>query len=110
MKTRQLLLFLIGICPLVVCAQTDIRFDEYFVDRTMRIDYFHVGNAQEELITLDQVYQQGIWAGNQRHLLDEFNNGRYYVKIYDVRSEILIYSKGFDSYFGEYKTTGRAAQ
>jgi len=110
MKTRQLLLLLIGFCPLVVCAQSDIRFDEYFVDRTMRIDYFHVGNAQEELITVDQVYQQGIWAGSQRHLLDEFNNGRYYVKIYDVRSEILIYSKGFDSYFGEYKTTGRAAQ
>lgn len=110
MRPKQLLFLLIVICPLVVCAQTDIRFDEYFVDRTMRIDYFHVGNAQEELITVDQVYQQGIWAGSQRHLLDEFNNGRYYVKIYDVSSEILIYSKGFDSYFGEYKTTNKAVK
>jgi len=108
MRLRQLLLLLIVIFPLAVCAQTDIRFDEYFVDRTMRIDYFHVGNAQEELITIDQVYQQGVWAGSQRHLLDLFNNGRYYVKIYDLDSGTLIYSKGFDSYFGEYKTTDKA--
>ena len=110
MRPRQLFLLLIGICPLVVCAQTGIRFDEYFVDKTMRIDYFHIGNAQEELFTIDQVYQQGIWAGSQRHQLDEFNNGRYFVKIYDASSEILIYSKGFDSYFGEYKTTDKAAK
>ena len=103
MRPKQLLLLLIVICPLVVCAQTDIRFDEYFVDRTMRIDYFHVGNAQEELITVDQVYQQGIWAGSQRHLLDEFNNGRYYVKIYDVSSEILIYSRDLTAILGNTK-------
>ncbi|MFC2167139.1 M64 family metallopeptidase [Acidobacteriota bacterium] len=110
MRTRQILLILIVISPLIVCAQTDIRYSDYFVDKTMRIDYFHIGNAQEEWITIDQVYQQGIWAGSQRHVLDEFNNGRYFVKIYDANSKVLIYSKGFDSYFGEYKTTDNAAK
>jgi hypothetical protein len=33
------------------------------------------------------------------------NLGRYCVKIYDAASNELIYSKGFDSYFGEYKTS-----
>ncbi len=110
MRPRQLFLLLIVISPLVVCAQTGILFDEYFVDKTMRIDYFHIGNAQEELITIDQIYQQGIWAGSQRHLLDEFDNGRFFVKIYDSDSGTLIYSKGFDSYFGEYRTTDKAAR
>ena len=108
MRHLKYFLLLILICPLLICAQTDIRFDEYFIDKTMRIDYFHIGNAEEELITLDQVYQQGIWAGSQRHLIDEFNNGRYFVKIYDLDSGTLVHSKGFDSYFGEYKTTDKA--
>ena len=108
MRPLQLLLLLIIIFPLVVCAQSDIRFNDYFIDKTMRIDYFHIGDAREELITIDQIYQQGIWAGSQRHLLDEFNNGRTFVKIYDPDSGALLYSKGFDSYFGEYKTTDKA--
>ena len=110
MKPLQICLLFIVIFPLVVCAQTDIGYDEYFVDNTMRIDYFHVGNAQEEWITIDRIYQQRTWAGSQRHLLDEFNNGRYFVKIYDINSGKLIYSKGFDSYFGEYKTTDKAVK
>ncbi|MCJ7579235.1 MAG: IgA Peptidase M64 [Candidatus Aminicenantes bacterium] len=109
MRPKQLLL-LIALTPLIVCAQPDIRYSDYFVDKTMRIDYFHIGDAREELVTIDQISQQGIWAGSQVHLLDEFNNGRYFVKIFDLDSGKLIYSKGFDSYFGEYKTTDKAAE
>ncbi len=89
-------------------AQNFDKFDNFFVDKTMRIDYFHVGDAQTEIITLDQIYKYGIWAGSRVHLIDDFNVGRYYVKIYDKNSEELIYSKGFDSYFGEYKTSTAA--
>ncbi|RKY95771.1 MAG: peptidase M64 [Ignavibacteriae bacterium] len=85
--------------------QTVEDFDNYFTDQTMRIDYFHIGDAIEEFITLDQVYQYGIWAGSRINLLDNFNNGRYYVNIYDAESRELIFSKGFDNYFGEYKTS-----
>ena len=89
-------------------AQSPPKFDDHFVDRTMRIDYFHIGDSKEELITIDQIYEQGIWAGSQRNLLDKFDNGRYYAKVYDLSSGRLIFSKGLDSYFGEYKTTGQA--
>jgi hypothetical protein len=89
-------------------AQTPDNFDRYFLDKTMRIDYFHIGNAEQEIGTLDQVYEQGMWAGSLKNLIDSFNNGRYYVKIYDLASDKLIFSKGFDSYFGEYKTTENA--
>lgn len=83
-------------------------FDSYFIDKTMRVDYYHIGDAVEEFITLDQIYQYGIWAGSRTNLIDKFNNGRYYVKIYDAQSGKLIFSKGFDSYFGEYKTSADA--
>ncbi len=97
-------LFIILLC-LSASAQEFKNFDKYFIDETMRIDYFHIGNAEEEFITMDQIYKYGIWAGSRTHLIDDMNLGRYCVKIYDAATDQLIYSKGFDSYFGEYKTS-----
>ncbi|MBE3126165.1 MAG: hypothetical protein IMZ57_10985 [Acidobacteria bacterium] len=91
-------------------AQKGPAFDDWFVDKTMRVDYFHAGNSAEETIALDQVFGQGIWAGSRTHLVDPFNLGRYLVKVYDAASGTLIFSKGFDSYFGEYKTSNPALQ
>lgn len=95
---------------LLILSQITIKadttmFDSYFYDKTMRIDYFHIGDSKSEIITVDKIYKYGIWAGSRVHLLDEFNNGKYYIKIYDDISGKLIYSRGFDSYFGEYKTS-----
>lgn len=108
MNQIRFLIMLILLIPGVFIAQASVNFDDYFMDKTMRIDYFHIGDAEEEWITLDQIYEQGIWAGSRHNLIDDFNNGRYYVKIYDSSSGKLIFSKGFDSYFGEYKTTDKA--
>ena len=89
-------------------SNAQINYDDYFIDRTMRIDYFHIGDAKDEMITVDKIYQYGIWAGSIKNLIDDFNNGKYYYKIYDAASGNLIYSKGFDSYFGEYQTGAEA--
>ncbi len=85
-------------------------FDAHFTDATMRVDFFHVGHATEDLISLDRVYRQGIWAGSRTRLVDPFNLGRYLVKVTDAATGTLIFSKGFDSYFGEYKTSDAAAR
>ncbi|NJD22812.1 MAG: peptidase M64, partial [Melioribacter sp.] len=87
-----------------------INFNDYFTDQTMRIDYFHIGDANSELVTLDQVYQYGTWAGRLKNLLDNFNNGAYYYKVYDISSGKLIFSRGFDSYFKEYQTSDEASK
>lgn len=100
---KYLLAFLI-FSQITIKADTQM-FDTYFVDKTMRVDYFHIGDSKTEIITLDKIYKYGIWAGSRVNLLDNFNNGKYYFKIYDLLSGKLIYSKGFDSYFGEYKTS-----
>lgn len=96
-------------CSLFVIAGTPVTFSNYFIDETMRIDYFHIGDNNREFFTIDRIYRQGTWAGNPNSLIDEYNVGRYYVKVYDAAGKKLLYSKGFDSYFGEYKTTGDAA-
>ncbi len=110
MKRAIVYIIVILFIPGALFAQTSLNFNDYFVDKTMRLDYFHIGDAKEEWITVDQVYEQGTWAGSQRNLIDNFDNGRYYAKIYDSSSGQLIFSKGFDSYFGEYKTTDQALE
>lgn len=87
-----------------------VQFSNYFVDQTMRVDYFHIGDSSTEIVTVDHIYQYGIWAGSTKNLIDNFNNGAYYFKVYDAASGKLIYSIGFDSYFKEYQTSDEASK
>jgi hypothetical protein len=102
---RKIFLAILCLVPSLACAQAGLEFDKYFRDLTMRVDVFHTGNAQEEMLTIDRVIQEGAWAGNPLRTVTPFELGRYQLRVSDAASGFLIYSKGFDSYFGEYKTT-----
>jgi hypothetical protein len=80
------------------------HFNQYFIDQTLRIDYFHTGDAKEEVFTVDKLYKQGAWAGNPKKCIQPFDLGIYIVKVYDAGSDKLIYSKGYNSIFAEYQT------
>jgi len=92
------------------------NFDEFFVDKTMRVDYFHTGTKGFQVISLDKVYEEPavlthdkkMWAGNKNNLIDTLNLGKYLVKVIDVKTNQIIYSRGFCSLFGEWETTGEA--
>ncbi|MDZ7377196.1 MAG: M64 family metallo-endopeptidase [candidate division KSB1 bacterium] len=107
---KSVVLVLFFIIPFATFSQTPIQFDDYFLDQTLRVDYYHIGDAKEEFITIDQLYLQGLWAGNPKHLIDPFNHGKYEIKVYDIASNRLIYSRGYATYFGEYTTTNPAIQ
>ncbi|MGE5235659.1 MAG: M64 family metallopeptidase, partial [Acidobacteriota bacterium] len=85
-------------------------FERYFEDATMRIDTYHTGNATEETISLDRVVRQPVWAGSRVHLEDAYATGGYAVVVYDAASGARIFSRGYDTYFGEYRTTGPAVK
>jgi len=89
-------------------AHAQSRFDRYFEDATLRVDFHHTGNADEEQVSIDRLYRQGTWAGSRSRLVDEFPYGGYLVEGRDTGSNDLLVSKGFDSYFGEYRTTAAA--
>ena len=105
MKTSATLLFLLLCLAGRAFGQQGAKFEEFFVDSTLRIDYYHTGDAKEEVLAIDQILRQGTWAGNPRNLLDPFGFGHYYVKMYDASSNTLLYSRGYDAYFDEYRTT-----
>lgn len=85
-----------------------LDFNDYFIDSTMRVDFFMTGDAKEQLITLDNIYQQHRWAGNPNKTIDNLNLGGYYVRVYDMASNRLIFSRGFSCIFFEYRTTDSA--
>ncbi len=85
-----------------------VPFDDVFVDATLRVDTYHTGNATGETVTLDRVLRQGSWAGSLRHLTDRSGVGRYLATVVDPVTGVLLFSKGYDSYFGEYRTTAAA--
>ena len=63
MKHLILIFLLIALVPMAVKPQS-VTFDNYFIDKTMRIDYYHIGDSKSEIITLDKIYQYGTWGGS----------------------------------------------
>ena len=107
---KKIIAVLILLVPVLAPAQAEVAFAKYFLDQTMRVDVFHGGDAQKETLSIDTISIQGPWAGNPRHLTDPPVVGRYLVQVFAAADDALIYRKGFDSYFGEYKTTEPAAR
>jgi IgA peptidase M64/peptidase M64-like protein len=77
--------------------------------RTMRLDYYHSGNASQELFSLDRVVVEPLaWPGNLRKTVDELNLGKYLFEVRDANTNRILYSRGFASVYGEWETTGEA--
>jgi hypothetical protein len=77
--------------------------------RTMRVDYYHTGNSHEEWFSLDRVVLEPLeWPGNLNKAIDESQLGEYRFEVRERDSGKLVYSRGFNSVFGEWKTTEEA--
>ena len=77
--------------------------------RTMRVDYFHTGNALAEQFSLDRVVLEPLaWPGNPRRPVDDTNLGKYLFLVIDRATNRTLYSRGFASIYGEWETTGEA--
>src|SRR5207253_10984140 len=76
---------------------------------TMRVDYFHTGNATEERFSLDRVVVEPLpWPGNPARPIDTTNLGKYVFEVIDAASGNVVYSRGFASIYGEWETTAEA--
>jgi hypothetical protein len=104
-----------GTCDMRLCAlimmlaatltAAGASFDELFLDKTMRLDYFHTGSRGEEIIALDRIVSDGPWPGSRTRLLDTTNLGKYLFEVVDRETNQVVYSRGFASIYGEWETT-----
>jgi hypothetical protein len=77
---------------------------------SMRLDYFHTGDAREEHYALDAVVREGAWPGPPDRRVEDGNLGRYLVEVRDDKSGQTVYSRGFASIFGEWESTPEARE
>jgi hypothetical protein len=77
--------------------------------RTMRLDYYHTGNASEERFALDRVVVEPLeWPGNPARPIDDTNLGKYLFEVVDRGTNGVLFSRGFASIYGEWETTDEA--
>jgi IgA Peptidase M64/Peptidase M64 N-terminus len=77
--------------------------------RTLRVDYYHTGNSHEEWFSLDRLVLEPLeWPGNLTKAIDESGTGNYLFEVREHGSRKLVYSRGFNSIFGEWKETDEA--
>jgi len=77
--------------------------------RTMRVDYYHAGNAKEEWFSLDRTVLEPLdWPGNPAKAIDESGLGNYLFEVREKQSGKLLYSRGFNSVFAEWRETEEA--
>jgi hypothetical protein len=76
---------------------------------TMRLDYYHTGNAVQEMFSFDRVvYEPLPWPGDMSKTIDDSNLGNYFFEVRDQASGKLLYSRGFGTLFSEWADTEEA--
>lgn len=94
------------IVPFLTLAQP--KFNHYFKDKTFRFDFTLGGNYTEAVVYPQQMKQEPFWGGSKTNLIDTFNYGSYRFRVFDLKTDKLIYSKGFSTLFQEWQTTANA--
>jgi hypothetical protein len=76
---------------------------------TMRLDYYHTGDASQEVFSVDRVAIEALpWPGDPAQAIDSSNLGKYFFEVRDNKTKQLLYSRGFASIYGEWETTDEA--
>jgi len=76
---------------------------------TMRLDYYHTGNATQEMFSVDRVVIEPLpWPGDLTKTIDDSNLGKYFFEVRDQKTRGVVYSRGFASIYGEWETTDEA--
>jgi hypothetical protein len=95
-----------SICVAPALAQTG--FDACFEAKSLRVDFALSGNAFTQSAALQQLREEPVWGGPVKNLIDTFEYGGYYIKAFDRETGNLIYSRGFNTLFEEWRTTDQA--
>jgi hypothetical protein len=93
---------------IVTGAERSVVFDDFYIAKTLRVDYFLAGDAHSEIVYFSQMKQEPFWGGSHKNLTDPFAYGTYRYSAYDSVSRQLIFSRGFSSLFQEWKGTDEA--
>ena len=83
-------------------------FEKYFYESSLRIDYIHTANHNNEIISYDEMFHEPFWGGSKVNLIDTFDYGYYKYEVFDFESGEIIYSRAFNTLCEEWMYTDEA--
>lgn len=85
------------------------RFEDYFVGKTLRIDYNFSGNNREQSISVDQLNVSPQWYGKTNNLASLPVEGNGQITVRDHKTQKVIYKNSFSTLFQEWLSYPEAA-
>ncbi|PKO96369.1 MAG: peptidase M64 [Bacteroidetes bacterium HGW-Bacteroidetes-7] len=82
-------------------------FDSHFTGQRLRLDVIFAGDAYSQSVFLEELHKEPYWSGPRENLTDPFNYGEYKYSVIDSSGKV-IFSKGFNNLFQEWRTTAEA--
>ena len=86
------------------------NFDDYFVDKTLRVDYTFAGNSDKQLIAVDELNVLPRWYGKKQRLSELPVEGNGQITVRDHRTGKVIYRNSFSTLFQEWLSYPEAAK
>ncbi len=63
---------IIGFCLFTGTLHAQVDFNDYFIHKTLRVDYILAGDATHTGVYLSQMKQEPFWGGSRKNLIDTF--------------------------------------
>lgn len=90
------------VCLMLPSTMNAQKFDDYFVDKTLRVDYIFAGNTQQQMIAVDELSVTPRWYGKKLHLSEVPVEGNGQITVRDHHSGNIIYRNSFSTLFQEW--------
>ena len=84
------------------------NFNEFFEDKTLRLDYTFAGNSEKQHVFLDEIIQYENWYGRKVNLNKVLLEGNGQIRVKDAKSKQIIYKQSFSTLFHEWLTLDEA--
>lgn len=84
-------------------------FNDYFENRTLRIDYTFSGDATHQVIAVDQLNAIPEWYGKRQRLAELPVEGNGQITVRNHRTQRVIYRNSFSTLFQEWQSYPEAA-
>ena len=81
------------------------RFDDYFEDRTLRLDYTFAGNHEHQELYVDELVSLPHWYGRRQRLDEVPLKGNGEITVRSKADGKVIYRHTFSSLFQEWLST-----
>ncbi len=107
-KYRMITLICMVLCGEVGVSADAIKFNDYFVNKTLRVDYTFSGDVTKQYVYLDELNVIPKWYGKKLNLNKVPLEGNGKIEVRDSATNKLIYLNSFSTLFQEWLTTNES--